>query len=197
MKSFLSANPQIDALLSSRFIQVWVFCCIPIYAYVQITIQMCGIVEGCLCCPCKWKTPWDCSWREGKLFRVPLILLFGTMPFSIPFLVDVQLPWWPCGLRCCHWLLVVFHHCPGSNPTRGMLESCQWLEVRRWFFPGSLVSCTSYIWLVTTSPKYGRKRDEKRNSKFSSLKCLCMVYEDLPVLWHQEVWEKGSSYPED
>ena len=34
-----------------------------------------------------------------------------------------SLPWWPSGLRRCHYLLAVSHHLPG----RGICESCQWL----------------------------------------------------------------------
>ena len=60
------------------------------------------------------------------------------------------LPWWPCGLRRCHWLLAVSHHCTSSNPIREMWASCQWLGVRRWFSLGTPVTSTSYNWLVTT-----------------------------------------------
>ena len=40
----------------------------------------------------------------------------------------VGLSWWPCGLRRCHWLLAVSHHCSGSNPTWCMWESDRWLR---------------------------------------------------------------------
>ena len=46
-------------------------------------------------------------------------------------------------------------------------SSCQWLGVRRCFSPGTPVSSTSYTWLVNNKPQYGRKSNEKRNSKFS------------------------------
>ena len=46
-------------------------------------------------------------------------------------------------------------------PCQGMWVSCQWLVVRRWFLLGTPVPYTSYNWLVTTSPQYGRKSDEK------------------------------------
>ena len=63
------------------------------------------------------------------------------------------------------------HHCLGSGPTRSMLESCQWLGVRRWFLPGTPVFSTSYNWIVTTLLQFGRKSDEKRNSKSYGLQC--------------------------
>ena len=66
------------------------------------------------------------------------------------FLPVSGLPWWPCGLRHCHWLLAVSHHCLGSNPGRGMRESCQWLGVRQWFSLRTLVSSTRYNWLIMT-----------------------------------------------
>ena len=69
--------------------------------------------------------------------------------------MHIGLPWWPCGLRRCHWLLPVSHHCKGLNRTRGMWECCQWLGVRRWF--------AGYCSLLQ-SRQYGRKSDVKRNS---------------------------------
>ena len=65
-------------------------------------------------------------------------------------------------LRHCHRLPAGSYHCLGLNPTRGMWESCQWLAVRQCFSLGFL---TSYNWLVTTWPQYGKKSDEKQNSK--------------------------------
>ena len=50
-----------------------------------------------------------------------------------------------------------------SNPTDILMisltkwESCQWLGGSRWFLPGTMVSSTSFNWLVTTSPQYGKK----------------------------------------
>ena len=43
------------------------------------------------------------------------------------------------------------------------------LWIRRWFSPVTLVSSTSYNWLVMTSPQYGRNNDKKNeipNLKF-------------------------------
>ena len=54
----------------------------------------------------------------------------------------------------------------GSNPNRECEKVASDLglcgDFRRvlWF------SAKSYNWLVTTSPQYGRKGEEKRNSKF-------------------------------
>ena len=60
--------------------------------------------------------------------------------------------WRPCGLRRCHWLHAVSHHCLGLNPSLGMWESCQWLGARQWFSPGIPVSSTTYNWQVTNKP---------------------------------------------
>ena len=75
------------------------------------------------------------------------------------------LPWWPRGLRHCHWLLAVSHHCLGLTPGRGEWVSYQWLEVRLWFSPGTPFSSTSYNWLVASQPQYSRKGDEKTKFK--------------------------------
>ena len=68
----------------------------------------------------------------------------------------------PCvlsGLKLCHWQSAASKHCLGSDPSQGMWECCQWLWVRRWFSPDSLVSSTTYNWLVMIQPKYGRKSE--------------------------------------
>ena len=47
--------------------------------------------------------------------------------------------------------------CLGSNLSLAMLESCQWLGVRRWFSLSTLVSFTTYNWLVMIYHlQYGR-----------------------------------------
>ena len=67
---------------------------------------------------------------------------------SIQWLLTIEgLPWWPCGLRHCHWLLAVSHHCLGSNPGWGMWESCQWPGMKCWFVPCTLDSSLWFWWI--------------------------------------------------
>ena len=87
--------------------------------------------------------------------------------------IILGLPWWLCGLRYCEWLLAVSNHWLGSNRTRGMWGSCQWLGVRGWFLPGTLVSSTSYNWLVTTYAIW-QKKWWKMNFQISN-KCYLMI----------------------
>ena len=48
--------------------------------------------------------------------------------------------------------------------TLAMWESCQWLGLWRWFLAGTPVSSTSYNWLVTTWPQYGRRSEENKQN---------------------------------
>ena len=62
-----------------------------------------------------------------------------------------RLPWWPCGLRRCHWLLDVSRHCLDLNPGWGMWWCYQWLAFKTpWSSPGTPVSSASHNWLVKT-----------------------------------------------
>ena len=79
------------------------------------------------------------SWT---LMKIQLVSTHWFMLAS--FVLSIRgLPWWPCGVKHYHRLQAVSHCCPGSNPTRGMWESCQWLGVRHWFSTGIPVSSTS------------------------------------------------------
>ena len=88
-----------------------------------------------------------CSLKLKRTFCASYILWWGEtqvkphVSCGVPALMAV----WS---KHCHWQLVVFHHWLGSNPGLGMWERCQWLGVRRCFSPGTLVSSTSYNWLV-------------------------------------------------
>ena len=73
-----------------------------------------------------------------------------------------------CGLRLCHWLLAISHHCRGSNPIRDIWESCQWLR-------GYVVIFTGYSGFHHQLQLAGQdlaviwqKSDEKQNSHTSS-----------------------------
>ena len=46
------------------------------------------------------------------------------------------------GLRCCHWLLAVSHHCLGLIPTLGMPESYQFLL---WIFSRKMLLLVNYF----------------------------------------------------
>ena len=50
---------------------------------------------------------WRHTWHV-KGFRV-----YHTL-FDLLLVWD--LPWWPGRLTCCHWLLIISYHLPGSNP---------------------------------------------------------------------------------
>ena len=78
---------------------------------------------------------------------------------------------WPWGLRHCHWLLAASLHFLGSNPCRGMWESCQWLGARRWFLRG--LRLPPHLQL-TSYPQW-EKSDYKPKSS-CSLNILMMDY---------------------
>ena len=68
----------------------------------------------------------------GKLFSVldskqynllPSQRSFGSSHFSY----TQGLPWWPCDLNYCHWLLAVSHHCLCPNPSQGIKSMTKWL----------------------------------------------------------------------
>ena len=99
--------------------------------------------------------------QQDNLHLDKLLCLFS--------LLAQGLPWWPCGLRRCHWLLAVSHFCLGLNPTRDMWESCQWLGIRQCFLSRIPVSYTSYNWLFTTLNHNMAKSDGKQNSKSKSI----------------------------
>ena len=40
---------------------------------------------------------------------------WNPVSYNLPFLTHSFLPRWLHGLRLCHWLLAISHHCPGSN----------------------------------------------------------------------------------
>ena len=44
------------------------------------------------------------------------------------------------------------HHCQGSNPVQDLPESDQWLGVGQWLSMGTVVSFTTYNWLIMTKP---------------------------------------------
>ena len=58
-----------------------------------------------------------------------LTITFLDPPHLLPWR---GLPWWLCGLRHCHWLHPLAHHCLAFESWLGhMWESCQWLRVRQ------------------------------------------------------------------
>ena len=79
-----------------------------------------------------------------KPWNINIVLYLENVKGANPYVLWTHsgrisgLPWWLCGLQCCHWLLAVSHHCPGSSPTQGMWESYQLLGARWWF-----LLCTS------------------------------------------------------
>ena len=86
------------------------------------------------------------------------------------------LPWWSSGIRCCHWLPTVSHHCLALKSSQGMWKCCQWLGVRQWFLFSTLVSSIRPLQFIYLSYKLRRQEMSHFGIKKKVEKCGFFIY---------------------
>ena len=73
------------------------------YTYARVSVTFSGYIVSFCKGQISHKQHYrvKCTFLKQTLWSSLMLLLMLMM------ILDTGLPWWPCGLRCCHWLLAV------------------------------------------------------------------------------------------